>query len=228
MIFAFRHDSGKLSYVSIIPTYEFAEVTDQSLVNIHLNYELLPPHPSFITPVYLKLQNIVLLNTGDMLFAILLKDVFDKNENESNQSEAYKHCYCTYCKSKESEINSDSLHKEKMIRKSNELDGIGQTQNSTEIDSQLNTPEMSPKSSSHRCAYVSYVLQGYTFPNFDDSQESLPSSPFDCTTTVMPCQITSYDCNEQLKLTYEHRCFKRSDKGEDWQFVMKFQVSHSK
>ena len=82
MIFAFRHDSGKLSYVSIIPTYEFAEVTDQSLVNIHLNYELLPPHPSFITPVYLKLQNIVLLNTGDMLFAILLKDVFDKNETK--------------------------------------------------------------------------------------------------------------------------------------------------
>lgn len=226
MIFAFRHDSGKLSYVSIVPTYEFAEVTDQNLVNIHLNYELLPPHPFFITPVYLKLQNIVILNTGDMLFAILLKDVFNKNENESSQSEAYKHCYCTYCKSKESEINSNSLHKEEIISKSIEVDGTGQTQNSTDIDSQLNTPEMlSPTYSSHRCAYASYVLQGYTFPNLDDSQESLPSSPFDCT-TVMPCQITSYDCNEQLKLTYEHRCFKSSDKGKDRQFVMKFQVSH--
>ena len=162
-----------------------------------------------------------------MLFAILLKDVFDKNKNESSQSEAYKHCYCTFCKSKESEINSDSVHKKEMIRKSNESDGPSQTQNST--DSQLNTPEMlSPKSLSHRCVYASYVLQGYTFPNLDDSQESLPSSPFDCTATVMPCQITSCDSDEQLKLTYEHRCFKRSDKGEDRQFVVKFQVSHSK
>ena len=163
-----------------------------------------------------------------MLFAILLKDVFDEN-NESSQSEAYKHCYCTFCKSKESEINSDSLQKKEMIRKSNESDGPIRTQNSTEIDSQLNTPEMlSPKSLSHRCVYASYVLQGYTFPNLDDSQESLPSSPFDCTATVMPCQITSCDSDEQLKLTYEHRCFKRSDKGENRQFVIKFQVSHSK
>jgi len=226
-----KQSNGKKSYVSIIPNGEMIS-TD---VCIHLHYELLQPHPPFVPKISLKIPNILILNCGDILFAIIM------NNKTGCEKENIMSCYCTLlCKG-----SVDSSHNDQVASHCCEPCG----DNSCEPDSSTNKPLSNnsstpnnnkktldtdtPENSLHISSsssntsdidyttnekpiesdFTSYIVQGFTVAANEDSQNSLPSSPFDCTTTVMPCHVTSSNGLEQLKLTYEHRCFRKANKG---------------
>jgi hypothetical protein len=178
--------NGKMCYVSVLPKY-LCEVP-YSEYCLHLKYELLPPHPPFVTSVSLKLKNVILLNSGDLLFAILIptnQNLFDQEgvvENKKSQKKKHLECYCH----------------QKMRRS---LEDPAQI---FEIEDDVDEPT----------DFISFVNQGFSMLEEQESNnESLPNSPFDCTKTVIPCTITSLSGNVMLKNVFEHRCFRHSDKG---------------
>lgn len=292
-----------MTHVSIIPS-------DFISHSIHLRYELLPPHPPFVTSISLKLKNVILLNSGDMLFAILLDKYFDNskmklddvNEENENTDNTSNNCFC-YCELKKSKLKrsndesepssqeTDSSEKEtnesEKKNTSSQTDSIDSIPNSCSSDEMLNdnifpipktksskmckspnyihstakitspgggesktnivsdvnfqSPEKSDDHSpscilssgdslkedsnpdiSDVCNknYVSYVLQGFSLPSDEESPESLPASPFDCTTQVLPCHLSTLDGSEEVKHTYEHRCFRKADKGKYFDFFI--------
>lgn len=220
--------NGKISYVSIIPSPDAATLN----YCMHLRYELLPPHPPFVTSVCLKLPNVVLLNSGDMLFAILLNDkkLFQSRNVEYETKSNNQMCYCSKSNTnKQSQCSSHDLTEEIVpltdqdkvknvvdtsVNIPNTLDECDDI-NFENTDSHEHIPlsPFSEQGSNTNTEYVSFVMQGYSIPNELQSQESLPSSPFDCTATVMPAKISSVCNQEILKQTYEHRCFRSSNKG---------------
>lgn len=95
--------------MSLIPKYSTYNQQSVDLLQlqhiVQLKYQLLPPHPPFLTSISSKLKDAVLFNSGDMLFAILvdrnlfsspLSD-FPKNGKSSSvgQRQTLEHlCYC--------------------------------------------------------------------------------------------------------------------------------------
>lgn len=179
--------NGKMCYVSLIPKFSQYSPGTEDLHSIHLKYELLPPHPPFLTSVSLKLNNVVVFNSGDMLFAIILPDgqkLFTQ-EDVDTKLESHKKvaptCYC---------------HQNVLTRHNRT---IPVTEDSEDEEENI-------------IDYVSFINQGFVQVE-EEPADSLPNSPFDCTTTVIPCSITTLNGQIQLKNSFEHRCFKFSDKG---------------
>ena len=223
--------NGKPSYVSVIPAVDSIDIKH----SLHLQYELLPPHPPFVTSVCLKLPNVILLNSGDMLFAILLSDnrlLNDQVDLATTINEPVSdsiRCYCgkfgkiAECK--------QTCEENVSVESSSVCDAIGSDKNghngiehsAVKHEEAFNESELICQSKldvlnnidSTKCnsEYVSFVMQRYSLLEGEESQESLPASPFDCTATVMPCRVTSFDGVDTLKHTYEHRCFRNNDKG---------------
>ncbi|XP_066936738.1 uncharacterized protein [Clytia hemisphaerica] len=167
-----------MCYVSIVPKYN-KKKPEQNQYSVHFKYELLPPHPPFLTTISLKRKNVILLNSGDMLFAILIPEPSSLFSCESGKDIQTRLCYCQ-------QRQQDVLA------------------NQSNID--VNYDDSTD--------YISFINQGFNTINDNDSQTSLPDSPFDCMTTVIPCAITTVDGLIQLKNSYEHRCFRHADKGE--------------
>ena len=249
------HSNGKRSYVSVVPAVDAFNINRA----VHLRYELLPPHPPFVTSVCLKLANVILLNSGDMLFAILLNDNkvfnYDRTDINTKPSQDIMNCYCRKFMKQKPQSTSDGNVEDSLFQRTNEQDSTGvlntmeqfpneafedvqqehcnidnidyinkeevlvgadtfdesEFNHSSKLDLLNNSSIVDNECNSE---YVSFVMQGYSLPVDEESQESLPASPFDCTATVMPCRVTSCDARDVLKHTYEHRCFCNNDKGD--------------
>lgn len=316
------HSNGKMTYVSIIPT-------DTIKHSIHLRYELLPPHPPFVTSISLKLRNVILLNSGDILFAILLDKYIAGDDSECEDNSDCTTGYCCYCQLMErrqkqeqeagiintvdndnsdnndkrildegntiesstssddamtsnqkvanwhtqsdEEMFTDNIFSSPKIIKSHRnsqllsqnatlyttnmdtMQQLGQKKHfsnvTNKVDSIVDRPvsisfedncyasqstsqifnnnnlfnvasdlsrdneNITDELSGCNKEYVSYIVQGFSLPTEQGTQESLPASPFDCTTQVLPCHLSSLDGNEVLKHVYEHRCFRAVYKG---------------
>ena len=300
-----QHSNGKMTYVSIVPTCETGH-------SVHLRYELLPPHPPFVTSISLKIPGVVLLNSGDVLFAILLKHT----DAIAEQNDCDNLCYCEIIKNRANcgesttnsqdsvlvrscsqqemddneidpglvEVLSDNIFPSSKIGKVSK-DGASLSQKSSDVINNIDTlqqkdqsedPHGSPcyakvvpvntkyddntdnynnnssnnsrsndtnnnsnvsntasdgnnnnssilnssseeddsSGTSRMKDYISFVLQGYCLSDGGyGTPDSLPSSPFDCTTQVLPCHLSSLDGTAVLKHVYEHRCFKNVHKG---------------
>ena len=173
-----------MCYVSLIPKFsQFQSFKD--LHSLHLKYELLPPHPPFLSSVSLKLNDIVLFNSGDLLFAVIIhkdKDLFTSSDLKNKSSFRRKFSPICYCQ-------------QNVLSRGNKT-----------------IPEESEDEEESIIDYVSFVNQGFVLTE-EELFDSLPNSPFDCTATVIPCSITTLNGQVHLKNCFEHRCFKFSDKG---------------
>ncbi|XP_065676125.1 uncharacterized protein LOC101236399 isoform X3 [Hydra vulgaris] len=172
-------ENGSLCYLSVIPT----NVNSESKYAINLRYELLPPYPPLMISVCVKLKNVILLNSGDMLFAIILNGgncFISKNVFQS------KLCYCGIWKYSVPKI--DNFHK---IKEKSELSDV--IVNEENNISSFKIPSC-----------VSYVIQGFSLQNEEELEES-PESFFDCTSIVLPVQVFFND--KRLNVSCEHRCF---------------------
>lgn len=280
------HSNGKMTYVSVIPM-------DKTKHSMHLRYELLPPHPPFVTSISLKLPNVILLNSGDILFAVLLDNYISDCSNQDDQinsDRSDEFCFCQSNKAisennnrkieelrrSQSDSSFDEDVEEKLplnedprwtisddnmltenifptakvsksqrsnqkasLSSSNVVSNIDTLQQLSE-DEHFENMEMRNEIPSvpNECSnnnlfvisndlkneeevdpglhkdYISFILQGFSLPCETATPDSLPASPFDCTTQVLPCHLSSFDGIDVLRQAYEHRCFRSFQKGK--------------
>lgn len=210
--------SRRMCYVSLVPRLE--SNLDCAL---HWKYELLPPYPPFVTSVSLKLPNVVVMNSGDMMFAILTRtqDLTGCASREIEQRrDVYTDCFCQH--QKMTTFIGDADHGAYNVTSSqnddtdlnNSSNDIRLNDNDIPIERESCHDQKTPGDnniSNSNPDYVSYIRQGFSYPCEEESEDLLADSPFDW--TAIPCSLTSLDGSLNYKIVYEHRCLRSFDKG---------------
>ena len=173
-----------------------------------------------MTSVCVKLNNVILLNSGDMLFAIIinggkrLKTKFLLQNRSCHCDNRLCHCdnrlcHCDnrlcHCDNRLCHCDNRLCHCGKYLITGKEI-----LLNQKKYESKMSDFNNHIEQNSSRCnsynipSCISYVIQGFSLPNEEEWEETSTTS-FDCTSMIIPIQVILN--NKKLKVSYEHRCF---------------------